>query len=104
MALNVSALIPRHDESKSGIQEAHPFSSHAKLAINSLALAAQVTGFVVWPLLEIEEKPRLWALPLATILISCGWWENFYVTAKNSSKSLTIKHPHFCLQPLYSYI
>lgn len=94
MASNISAVIPRQEGNKGGQKAADHFSVYVKIAINCLALAAQMTGFVVWPLLEIEEKPQLWALPLATIFISCGWWENYYASAKNSGKHPTIKHPH----------
>jgi hypothetical protein len=93
-SLNISALIPRQEENKGGNKAAENFSFYVKLAINSVALAAQITGFVVWPLLEIQEKPQLWVLPIATIFISCGWWENYYVSAKNSGKHHTINHLH----------
>ena len=39
------------------------------------AIAAQVTGFVVWPL--IEDRPVLWLIPVSAVMISCGWWENY---------------------------
>jgi hypothetical protein len=90
MTLNVSALIPRQDDSKLENKATDNISMYVKLGINLMALAAQVTGFVVWPLLEIQEKPQLWALPVATLLISCGWWENYYVSVKNSGKRPTI--------------
>lgn len=41
-------------------------------------MAAQVTGFVVWPLLE--DRPVLWVIPIAAFMISCGWWENYVCT------------------------
>jgi hypothetical protein len=90
---NISDLIPRQDVNKGGNRAADHFSVYVRIAINSMALAAQITGFVVWPLLEIQEKPQLWALPLATIFISCGWWENYYVSTKNSGKHPPIKQP-----------
>lgn len=98
MTSNVSALIPRQEMSKGGMKAADQVSVYVRIAINSMALAAQITGFVVWPLLEIQEKPQLWVLPLATIFISCGWWENYYVSSKNSGKRTTIKHPHYGLE------
>jgi hypothetical protein len=45
--------------------------------IDIVALAAQVTGFVVWPLIEGGQQPALWFIPLALFLTSFGWWENF---------------------------
>lgn len=97
MTSNISALIPRQDANKGGNRAADHVSVYVRIAINSTALAAQITGFVVWPLLEIQEKPQLWVLPIATIFISCGWWETYYVSAKNSGKHPTIKHPHCSL-------
>jgi hypothetical protein len=100
MTSNISALIPRQEVNKGGNKAAEHFSVYVKIAINSMALAAQITGLVVWPLLEIQEKPQLWVLPLATIFISCGWWENYYVTAKNSGKHHTIKLTHCGLEAI----
>ncbi|XP_075147009.1 hyaluronan synthase-like protein kkv isoform X1 [Haematobia irritans] len=53
----------------------------AKMLIDLVALAAQVTGFVVWPLLE--NRKELWVIPVACLMISCGWWEN-YVDSQSS--------------------
>lgn len=39
------------------------------------AISAQITGFVVWPLLE--NRPILWMIPIASIMTSCAWWENY---------------------------
>ncbi|XP_015608863.1 chitin synthase chs-2 isoform X1 [Cephus cinctus] len=44
--------------------------------VDLLALVAQATGFVVWPLLD-SAKPSVWLIPPALILVSCGWWENY---------------------------
>lgn len=92
-AFNIPGLIPRQEDKIGGKRAAESFSFYFTLAINSLALAAQVTGFVIWPLLEVEDKPQLWILPIAILLISCGWWENYYVAAKNSGKFRTVKYP-----------
>ncbi|KAJ9577214.1 hypothetical protein L9F63_006188, partial [Diploptera punctata] len=54
-----------------------------KLFLNMTAVAAQITGFVVWPLLENNLK--LWMIPVAVALISCGWWENFMPAAEKYS-------------------
>jgi hypothetical protein len=58
-----------------------------KVIVDLAALAAQATGFVVWPLLEGREKPELWLIPLTVILISCGWWENYVNIPKDSHSS-----------------
>lgn len=46
-----------------------------KVIIDLLAISAQITGFVVWPLLE--NRPILWMVPVAAIMTSCAWWENY---------------------------
>jgi hypothetical protein len=58
-----------------------------KVIVDLVALAAQATGFVVWPLLEGREKPELWLIPFTVILISCGWWENYVNIPKDSHSS-----------------
>lgn len=52
-----------------------------KALVDIAAVAAQVTGFVVWPLLE--NRPTLWVIPIACAMTSCGWWEN-YVCVQSS--------------------
>jgi hypothetical protein len=47
----------------------------AKVLVDLAAIAAQVTGFVVWPLLE--DRPVLWMIPVSAFMVSCGWWENY---------------------------
>ncbi|CAH2104562.1 unnamed protein product [Euphydryas editha] len=46
-----------------------------KVIVDMVAIVAQVTGFIVWPLLE--NKPVLWLIPIAALCISLGWWENY---------------------------
>ncbi|XP_017770728.1 PREDICTED: uncharacterized protein LOC108558345 [Nicrophorus vespilloides] len=46
-----------------------------KVIIDLVAITAQATGFVVWPI--VERKPQLWLIPIAIFLTSCGWWENY---------------------------
>lgn len=45
------------------------------MLLDVVAIVAQATSFVVWPL--TEKKPVLYTIPAAVILISVGWWENF---------------------------
>ncbi|XP_034664927.1 chitin synthase chs-2 isoform X2 [Drosophila subobscura] len=52
-----------------------------KAIIDLAAVAAQVTGLVIWPLLE--NRRELWVIPVACVMISCGWWEN-YVSPQSS--------------------
>lgn len=56
--------------------------------VDLAALAAQTSGFVVWPLLD-SSKHSLWLIPPALILVSCGWWEN-YVTTQSPIGILSI--------------
>nr|AOE23678.1 chitin synthase A [Phthorimaea operculella] len=51
-----------------------------KVIVDMAAIVAQVTGFIVWPLLD--NKPTLWLIPISAFLISLGWWEN-YVTRQS---------------------
>lgn len=44
-------------------------------AFDILALTAQLSAFVVWPLLT--NDPIFWLIPVSLFLISAGWWENF---------------------------
>ncbi|XP_015109436.1 chitin synthase chs-2 isoform X1 [Diachasma alloeum] len=44
--------------------------------VDLAALAAQASGFVVWPLLD-SSRHSLWLIPASLILVSCGWWENY---------------------------
>ncbi|XP_023936674.1 chitin synthase chs-2 isoform X1 [Bicyclus anynana] len=46
-----------------------------KVIVDMAAIVAQVTGFIVWPLLE--NKPVIWLIPISALCISLGWWENY---------------------------
>ena len=48
---------------------------YLKASLDILAVLAQVSGFVIWPL--IHPGNNLWAIPVALVLISVVWWENF---------------------------
>lgn len=51
-----------------------------KVLMDLLALACQLTGFVVWPIVEYGKDPnawRVWLIPVAIFLTSFGWWENY---------------------------
>ncbi|XP_014282325.1 chitin synthase chs-2 isoform X2 [Halyomorpha halys] len=50
---------------------------YMKAVVDAVALGAQATGFVVWPILEGRERPNLWLIPATLFCISCGWWENY---------------------------
>uniref|UniRef100_T1GKX2 chitin synthase n=1 Tax=Megaselia scalaris TaxID=36166 RepID=T1GKX2_MEGSC len=52
-----------------------------KYIIDLIAITCQITGFVLWPLLE--NRPKLWLIPIACVAISCGWWENYVCSQSN---------------------
>lgn len=43
--------------------------------MDALAIALQLTGLIVWPLMN--NKLELWFIPAALVLISFHWWENY---------------------------
>ncbi|XP_055608469.1 chitin synthase chs-2-like [Uranotaenia lowii] len=57
--------------SRSSSENKLPF----KYAIDVMAISAQVTGFIGWPLLSSQFE--LWFIPLSIFLISFHWWENY---------------------------
>lgn len=81
------SLFPQEVGKTGGNEASECAMYYAKLAINGVALAAQVTAFVVWPLLKMDESYEIWTLPVAIAFISVGWWENFFLTTKDSAMS-----------------
>lgn len=45
------------------------------MIMDLVAISAQATGFIVWPI--IENRADLWIIPVTIFLISLGWWENY---------------------------
>ncbi|XP_066155145.1 chitin synthase chs-2 isoform X2 [Euwallacea fornicatus] len=50
-------------------------SRFIKVIMDLIAISAQATGFIVWPI--IENRADLWIIPITIFLISMGWWENY---------------------------
>nr|XP_018916999.1 PREDICTED: uncharacterized protein LOC109044007 isoform X3 [Bemisia tabaci] len=50
---------------------------YAKAAMDFIALAAQATGFVLWPLMDADAYYNMWVIPPTIFAISCGYWENY---------------------------
>ncbi|XP_068231758.1 chitin synthase chs-2-like isoform X2 [Palaemon carinicauda] len=51
-----------------------------KVIMDLVALACQLTGFFVWPIVEYNKNPdnyTVWIIPFAIFLTSFGWWENY---------------------------
>lgn len=63
---------------------------YIRQGINGLSLAAQLTGFIVWPVFS-SSMPNSLLLPIALLLISCGWWENFIADTEIPDKKATTK-------------
>lgn len=53
--------------------------------IDILAVTAQFTGLILWPLLT--NSVTTWLIPLAVLLTSCRWWEN-YVCARSAYRPI----------------
>ncbi|XP_049868807.1 chitin synthase chs-2-like [Pectinophora gossypiella] len=60
-----------------------------KILLDVLAISAQVTAFVVWPLLH--KTAKLWIIPFACIFVSLGWWENF-ISYVDKDSSTTVQY------------
>jgi len=52
------------------------------------AILAQATGFIVWPIVEYQKGNvnACWSIPLAVVLTSFGWWENYVDRKSRVSK------------------
>ncbi|XP_046403163.1 chitin synthase chs-2 isoform X1 [Ischnura elegans] len=48
-----------------------------KVIVDAVAVVGQVTGLVVWPMLEGGSNPRMWVIPIALLCTSAAWWENY---------------------------
>ena len=54
--------------------------------IDIVAIACQVSGFFIWPIVESGRgNKKAWTTAVAILLISFGWWEN-YVDRRSKSK------------------
>lgn len=53
----------------------HSVNSTLKMTLDLVAIFAQVSAFIVWPI--VEGKTILYLIPISLIFISFGWWENF---------------------------
>ena len=80
--LAVSAFSVSQEEKKGSYDAAYYF----RLTINILAVAAQITGLVVWPATFYKDTKHIIIHPIALLLISCGWWENYFVATEKSGK------------------
>ncbi len=49
-----------------------------KCVLDVFAIIFQITALFVWPwFTQQKSSDRLWLLPIAAVLVSFGWWENF---------------------------
>ncbi|KAF0297190.1 Chitin synthase chs-2 [Amphibalanus amphitrite] len=60
-----------------------------KTVCDIAAILGQATGFIVWPIIEYQRGNvnACWSIPLAVVLTSFGWWEN-YVDKKSRVKAI----------------
>lgn len=47
-----------------------------KYVLDVGSIVAQLIGFFIWPL-TVTSTRNIWFAPLALLLVSCRWWENF---------------------------
>ena len=60
-----------------------------RVMMDLIAIGCQATGFFIWPIVEMGLGNRkTWTVPLAILLISFGWWENY---VDRRSRSMLIK-------------
>ena len=92
---NVSAVFSLHEETKGRLDTAY----YVRQGINGLAVAFQLIGFVSWAAVHHDEL-RGFVLAMSLILISCGWWENFFTATNKPGKQdkITIQL-HYSLPP-----
>ena len=93
---NVSAAYSLHEETEGRPGVAY----YVRQVINGLALLFQVIGFGLWSDAPPNELTHNLVLPIALILISCGWWENFFTATNKPGKQdkITIQL-HYSLPP-----
>jgi hypothetical protein len=94
---HVSALFNKYHEEVKGRPGAAYYVRHT---INGLAVAAQVTGFLVWPIVNYEDLSHPVLHPIALLFISCGWWENYIAASKRPGKQdIITTQLHYSLPP-----
>ncbi|XP_055344655.1 chitin synthase chs-2-like [Paramacrobiotus metropolitanus] len=54
-----------------------------KFILDLLALTAQISGIVLWPL-ALSDVKDFWSWPIAFVLTSIPWWENFLCRTDSS--------------------
>ena len=59
-----------------------------KTVCDIAAILGQATGFIVWPIIEYQRGNvnACWSIPLAVVLTSFGWWENYVDKKSRVSK------------------
>ena len=51
-----------------------------KITIDVVAVLAQLSGHIIWPIMEYQKDNENWKVflvPASTFMISLGWWENY---------------------------
>jgi len=79
MLTNCVAFIP----AVLGLMSRHQKESRRflKIFMDLIAITGQATGFFIWPIAVANSKhgsdAAYWTIPIATFLVSAGWWENY---------------------------
>lgn len=55
--------------------------------IDGFAILGQLSALILWPI--VFDKKELSYIPLALVLISCHWWDNF-VSVKGRSGTIVV--------------
>ncbi|KAI1291990.1 Chitin synthase 8 [Halotydeus destructor] len=62
------SLLSRHTDEKKRL---------VKSTMDFLSLAAQFSAFIIWPFTAQATSDVAYLIPVASLLISMGWWENY---------------------------
>ena len=73
-----------------------------KTPMDVLAILAQLSGALVWPILQATDSSMSsqtlsfpWSLTIGLILVSFGWWETFSTNEQSAFKVNNLKMSHF---------
>nr|AIJ50381.1 chitin syntthase class B [Phthorimaea operculella] len=61
---------------------------HTKILLDVMAISAQATAFVAWPLYDGTAK--LWWIPFSCLFCLCGWWENYVSLVEKNPSSFVL--------------
>lgn len=83
ISFNISGILshPNPFSKNSSDSEDKDPNIHLNLILSILCVIAQASAFFIWPAMQenndSESLNSLWLTPIAGILISAAWWENY---------------------------